>query len=181
MTHEPRPRSTPPPIAFFTLFLVGLLTAAAFKAIREYVLFLNQRETARVTSPDRLIDAVFVQPAIKLVANESDLYLVPRGEPAPSWGAVVGITNINEPANLIWTRSGMLEFKYGRGCVQKFSNFWRSDDVGDGQRFVELRLAPDSEMPCTGETTKPTPALKPPMRVNSAAIHTVSAVAPPRS
>jgi hypothetical protein len=141
----------PPPIAFFTVFLVGLLTAAGFKAIREYALDLNQRETVRVTSPDRQVDAVFVEPAFKLITRESKLYLVPNGEPAPSWGAVLRVTDLNEPVKLTWTRSGMVEFTYSRGCVQGFSNFWLSDEI---RASIELRLDPVTELPCSGDPTK---------------------------
>jgi hypothetical protein len=143
--------SIPPPIAFFTIFLVGVLTAAAFKAVRDYALDLNQRETVRVTSPDKQIDAVFVKPALMLITSESDLYLVPKGEPAPSWGAVLRITNLKEPARMTWTRTGLLEFRYSHGCVQKFSNLWHSEEVWSGRRYVELRLAPETDLPCGGK------------------------------
>jgi len=150
MTTEPRVASVPPPIAFFTIFLLGLLTAAGIKAIHDYAIDLNQHEIARVTSPDHRIDAVFVQPKIKLIAGESDLYLVPKGEPAPSWGPVLRITKMTEPASVTWTRTGMLEFGYSHGCVQKFSNFWHSDDAVLGGHYVEVRLAPSTDLPCTG-------------------------------
>jgi len=174
MTTEPRATSVPPPIAFFTVFLVGLLTAAGFKAIGDYALDLNQRETVRVTSPDRQIDAVFVEPAFKLITGESDLYLVPKGELAPSWGAVLRITELNEPAKLTWTRSRMLEFIYGHGCVQKFSNFWHSDDVFEGRRYVELRLYPATELPCSGGVAKPVLSKKPTLPVKNPINHTIA-------
>ena len=160
MTTEPRAASMAPPIAFFTIFLVGLLTAAGIKAIHDYAIDLNQHEVARVTSPDHQIDAVFVQPKIRLITGESDLYLVPKGEPAPSWGAVLRITKMTEPASVTWTRTGMLEFRYSRGCVQKFSNFWHSDDAVLGGHYVEVRLAPSVELPCTGGPTLPVMSLK---------------------
>jgi len=155
MTSKPRAATVPPPIAFFTVFLIGLLTAAGSKAIRDYALELNQRETMRVTSPDRQTDAVFVEPVFKLITGESDLYLVPKGEPAPSWGAVLRITDATEPAKLTWTPSGMVEFAYSEGCVQKFSNFWHSEEGVEGRRYVELRLYPTTELPCAGDVTKP--------------------------
>lgn len=171
---NPRAASIPPPIAFFTIFLVGVLTAAAFKAIRDYALDLNQREAARVTSPDRQIDAVFVKPALKLITGESDLYLVPKGEPAPSWGAVLRITDLKEPARMTWTRTGLLEFRYSHGCVQEFSNFWHSDEVRSGRSYVELRLAPDRDLPCGGkdvESPLPTRTILP---ARNPIVHTIA-------
>jgi hypothetical protein len=160
MITKPRTPTVPPPIAFFTIFMVGLLSAAGIKAIRDYATDLNQREIARVTSPDKQIDAVFVQPKVRLITSESDLYLVPKGEPAPSWGPVLQITKVSELPIVSWTPAGMLEFGYRHGCVKKFSNLWHSDDSILGERYVEVRLAPSSEMPCTGSLTIPVTSLK---------------------
>ena len=154
MTTEPRTKSTPP-IAFFSVFIVGLLTTVFWRIGWEYVLQVNQREITRVTSPDRLVDAVLVEPQVNFITNESALYLVPRGEPAPSWDGSISVTRLSEPASLVWTHDGMLEFRYNRGCVQKFTNIWHSDDVLDGHKYVEVRLAPATEMPCTGGIVKP--------------------------
>ncbi len=173
MTTEPRPKSTPPPIAFFTMFLVGLLSAAGFEAARDYVRFLDQRETARATSLDRQIDAVFVEPEFRITSSESDLYLVPRGDPAPPWGAVLKVTGLKQPLNLSWTRTGMLEVRYSHGCVQGFTNFWHSDDLVGGHRYVEVRLIAETDLPCGGETITPSP-LKPTMQVNRPLNHTIA-------
>jgi hypothetical protein len=162
MTTEPRTKSTPPPIAFFSVFIAGLLTTVFWRITWEYVTQLNQREIARVTSPDRLVDAVLVEPELKSITNESTLYLVPRGEPAPSWDGLIRVTSMSEPATIVWTHDGMLEFRYNRGCVHRFSNIWHSEDALDGHKNVELRLAPATQMPCTGLVVKPLLAQKTP-------------------
>jgi hypothetical protein len=162
MSTDPRKRSTPPPIAFFSVFVVGLLATVFWRISWEYAVQVNQREIQRVTSPDHLIDAVLVEPKVELITKQSVLYLVARGEPAPSWDGVLQVTRLSEPPTLAWTHDGMLEFRYNRGCVQKFSNIWHSDDVLDGHKYVELRLTPATEMPCTGGgTVKPLVAQKP--------------------
>jgi hypothetical protein len=173
MTTEPRTRSTPPPIAFFTMFLVGLLTAAGVKAVRDYVVFLDQRETARLTSPDRQVDAVFVQPQIGITPSES-LYLVPKGDPVPSWDPLLKITGLKQPLNVAWSRSGMLEVRYSRGCVERFANYWHSDDVAGGHRYVELRLIPETELPCGGDTIAHARPVKPALQANRPVNHTIA-------
>ncbi|HYB90282.1 MAG TPA: hypothetical protein VEC38_04475 [Candidatus Binataceae bacterium] len=149
---EPAPRSgsaaKPPFIAYASLFLLGLLAAAAGQTFREYVTQWNQRELARVTSPDQRLDAVFVGPIWRYLGAGSALYVIPKGDPTPGAGGVFRGTRFQSPPELSWKNRQLLEVRYRAGCIDGFSNLWSSSEVGDGEYYVEVRLEPLSAFTC---------------------------------
>jgi len=56
-------RARLPFIAYASLFLLGLLTAAANETLRDYISQWNQHDLVRATSPDGRVDAVFAHSA----------------------------------------------------------------------------------------------------------------------
>ena len=59
-------RARLPFIAYASLFLLGLLTAAATETLRDYISQWNQHDLVRTTSPDGRVDAVFAHSAHSL-------------------------------------------------------------------------------------------------------------------
>lgn len=145
----------PPAIAYVSIFLFGLLVAAAAKTFRDFVIESNHRELLRVTSPDGGVDAVFVRSIIGYFGNASALYLVAKGDAAPAWGPVVRAANMAEVPRLIWKNPQLLEMRFDRGCIKSFSNLWHSTDIEKGRYYVEVKLAPGAQYSCIG----PTPGL----------------------
>jgi len=130
--------------------MLGLLIAAGFETVRDSVVAWNQREVLRVTSPDGQIDAVFVEPVVHSVSQDSALYLVPKGEPAPARGPQLRGVDFKEPPALVWKRSHLLAINYSHGCIINFVNLWHSNDVEDGRYYVEVTLNPTVDFPCIG-------------------------------
>jgi len=141
--------STKPPfIAYASLFLLGLLTATAAQTFRDYAIEWNQRELVRATSPDRRIDAIFVEPIVKFIGDSEALYLVPKGDPAPASDPVLRGSRFTGLPKLHWSRSQLLEVQYDRGCIAIFSNVWHSGEVEAGRYYVEVRLDPSANFAC---------------------------------
>lgn len=144
--------SKPPALAYLSLFLLGLMTAAGLRACRDYVSASNQRERMRITSPDRRVDAVLVQRIIGGTQGNLILYLLARGEPVSSYDeAAVAGDRFAQPPALIWKAPHLLEMRYSHGCIRGFSNVWRSEEVINGNYYVEVRLDPGSDFPCIGQ------------------------------
>ena len=139
---------SPPAIAYVSLFLLGLLVAAAAHSLSDFAIECNQRELLRVSSPDGRIDAVFVEPIIKYFGQAGSLYLVPKNEAAPVWGPVADISIIDRMPNLFWREPQLLEIGLERGCLETFSNLWHSNDIESGDYYVEIRLDPAQVFAC---------------------------------
>jgi hypothetical protein len=148
-----RKRETPPLFAYVTIFVLGLLTAAGYETLRDAAVGWNQREVVRVTSPDGEIDAVFVEPIVHAFQQESALYFVQKGEPAPSRGPQLKGHDFKEQPGLVWKRSHLLTINYGQGCIRNFANLWHSYDVENGHYYVELALDPTTDFPCSAGPT----------------------------
>ena len=138
----------PPPIAYVTMFLFGLLVAAGAHALRNFAIECNQREVLRVSSPDGTADAVLVEPLVSWFGEAPSLYLVPRGDSAPAWGAVARVSSYGEVPMLDWASPQLLEMRLTRGCIESFSNVWHSSDIEDGNYYVEIRVDPESALTC---------------------------------
>jgi len=134
------------------MFLLGVILAAGYETVHEYAVAENQRELLRVTSPDGKVDAVFVGPIIRTFGEDSALYLVPKGEPAPSRESVIRGTGFKEPPALMWKQPHLLAMNYSHGCIDDFSNLWHAYDVDDGRYYVEVRLNPTRELTCIGDS-----------------------------
>ena len=135
-------------IAYASLFLLGLLTATAAETFRDYAIEWNQRELVRATSPDRRVDAIFVEPIVKFIGDGEALYLVPRGDPAPASDPLLRGSRFGRPPKLHWSKSQLLEVQYDRGCIGAFSNVWHSGEVEEGRYYVEVRLDPGANFAC---------------------------------
>jgi len=143
------PRETRPPfIAYASLFLLGLLSAAGAATLRDYVRQWNQRELVRVTSTDGRVDAVFAQPVHSWFGKRAALYLVPKGDPVSPSDALLNGTAFTEPPKLVWRKPQLLEMIYGAGCINGFTNVWHSDVIEGGNYFVEVRLEPTRKFVC---------------------------------
>ena len=140
--------SKPPFIAYASLFLLGLLAAAAGQTLREYIVQWNQKEVVRVTSPDQRLDAVFVEPIWQYFGARSALYIIPKGEPVPGSGSVFSATRFGSPPGLSWKNRQLLGVRYRTGCIEGFSNLWVSSEVGNGEYYVEVRLEPAAAFTC---------------------------------
>ncbi|MHB8381660.1 MAG: hypothetical protein ACYDC3_04895 [Candidatus Binataceae bacterium] len=141
----------PPAIAYVSLFLLGLLVAAAAHSVSDSAIEVNHRELLRVSSPDGRIDAVLVEPIIKYFGKTLSVYLVPKGEAPPAWGPVMGISGVDRMPTLLWREPQLLEIGFERGCVERFSNLWHSNDIERGDYYVEIGLAPVGAFACLKE------------------------------
>lgn len=140
-----------PFIAYASLFLLGLLTAAAMETLHDYIRQWNLHELVRVTSADGRVDAVFAQSVHSLFGEGAALYLVPKGDPVSPSDALFHGSAFKDPPKLRWQRPQLLEMAYGAGCISGFTNMWRSDVVEGGNYFIEIRLAPTGKFTCIGD------------------------------
>ena len=143
-----------PFIAYASLFLLGLLTAAAMETLHDYIRQWNLHELVRVTSTDGRVDAVFAQSVHGLFGEGSALYLVPKGDPVSPSDALFQGSAFKEPPRLRWQRPQLLQIAYSAGCISGFTNTWRSDIVEGGKYFVEIRLAPAGKFVCIDDKAK---------------------------
>jgi hypothetical protein len=141
-------RPTPPTFAYISLFLLGLLVAAGLQNIRDSIVRMNQREVVRVSSPDRKLDAVFVEPMIKAIGQGSAVCLVPKGDRAPVWGCVLNGSAFSDAPRLYWPQRRVLQISYERGCIDNFSNLWRSYDIDASGEIVDVRLVQPARLAC---------------------------------
>lgn len=140
-------KESPPVFAYISIFVLGILTAAAFAVVRDFIVGANQHEVARATSPDGVVDAVFVRPRFRSIGDDA-LYVVPKGEPVPSRGPQLHGSAFKAPPRLEWTRSHLLLVSYARGCIGGFTNTWHSYDLDSGNYYVELVLNPAGDFSC---------------------------------
>ena len=140
-------KESPPVFAYISIFVLGILTAAGFAVVRDYVVGTNQKEVLRVTSPDGQVDAVFVEPRFSAL-GDSALYIVPKEEPVPARGPQLRASIFKEPPDLVWTRSHLLQVNYRSGCISGFTNLWHSYDLDNGTYYVELVLNSANDFPC---------------------------------
>ena len=145
---KPERSSKPPPIAYVSMFLMGLLLAATVESTHDLVVESNQREILRQISPDGRVDAVLVRPIIGYSAASPALYIVQKGGIVPAWGAVVQMSRASGLPSLAWKNPQLLEMRFSRGCVESFTNLWHSNDVSSGRFYVEIRLVPTTQFTC---------------------------------
>lgn len=106
---------------------------------------IQGRETARISSPDQVVDAVLVvKETNATVATPLELYVVPRGAP-PSNLALVLRGDHFENVSLRWTKPKFLEVQYDTLRIFTFRNFWMSREVSNFSYVVEIRLKPMRE------------------------------------
>jgi hypothetical protein len=139
--------SKPPPIAYISMFLAGLLVAATVKSMHDLVIEWNQREILRRSSPDGSVEAVFVQPIVSYLGWPA-LFIIPKDGVVPAWGAVVRMSQTSEVPTLAWRNPQLLEMRFSRGCIEAFTNLWHSNEVSGGHFYVEVRLVPTSQFTC---------------------------------
>ena len=102
------------------------------------------REILRVSSPDRIVDAVLVESEVgATVATPSLVYIVPSR--SRDFDDPVLRGDKFEDLKLAWTQPRYLEIAYSRGRIFSFQNFWERKDVDDFSYKVEIRLKPTSE------------------------------------
>ena len=143
-------RSAPPAFAYLSLFLLGLFVAAGIQNIRDSLVRLNQRELVRTSSSDHKLEAVFVTPVIAAFGHGSSVCLVPKGDPAPPWGCVLTGNSFDTPPSLLWQQPRVLTIAFAHGCIDAFSNQWRSNDIDTAGETVEVRLAEPLHFACVG-------------------------------
>lgn len=101
-------------------------------------------EVGRFKSPDGVVEAVIVERASDAtVATPIEVYLVPIGTPVSGEPLLTG--DRFENLFLTWREPRLLELRYTKGRVYKFTNFWQSADVDQFRYVVELRLKPSSD------------------------------------
>ena len=158
VTNMPLERRRPPPIAYISLLLAGLLISTAVASLYDYAALWSNREVMRITSPDGLVDAVLLMPVIHRRDSKISLHIVPRGEPIDLSDAMLHGSSFQRWPKIEWDQSHLLLVTYDSGCINDLTNLWHSPSVNGGQYYVELRAVAGSEFPCLGE--KPTVALE---------------------
>ena len=101
------------------------------------------REIERQVSPDKLVDAVLVEPkSHATVAIQTGIYLVASGK---DWKGELPILNGDklEGLRVNWERPRFLAIHYKKGRISHFTSFWYSKDVQNFEYEVELRLVPE--------------------------------------
>lgn len=114
----------------------------------------NRTEEIRVTSPDGRLDAVMVREMYGGATGgiQWDVFIVPKGVPAPSDGqrSLFSASDLTAE-KLVWRQPHVLEIGFDEAAIEEFRNLWALDEIdrvgssGEGDHFVEIRLAPSSE------------------------------------
>lgn len=106
---------------------------------------ISYKELLRVSSPDSMVDAVLVQTNIDATTSYGyRLYVVPIGS-QPKYDTENFRADHLEGWTMNWKEPKLLEIKYDKARIFRFSNFWQSMSFKDGSYVVEIRLAPRSE------------------------------------
>ena len=110
-------------------------------------------EELRVTSPNGELDAVLVRdetPGGGMGNFEWNLYIVLNGKPVRSTYRDILFASTLQGERIAWVRDHLLEIRYDVAEIDEFRNLWRLDEVqrvgslGEGDYYVEIRLAPSS-------------------------------------
>jgi len=101
-------------------------------------------EIQRVKSPDGKVEAVNVQSNCgATTAYSEQVYIVPMGGKFPTEGKFAQfIADHTDGLEIVWREQKVLEVRYNKARIFKFSNFWESKDVENFEYVVEIRLNP---------------------------------------
>ncbi|HEX8722998.1 MAG TPA: hypothetical protein VF736_20430 [Pyrinomonadaceae bacterium] len=111
-------------------------------------------EVGRFTSPDGVVDAVWVRGSGGATTGfVYDLYVVPRGmkfdKDATSFKHAVFSGDHFEDLQIVWREPKLLEVRFKHARVLNYSNYWRywnpDNPEEDRHYVVETRLAPLAE------------------------------------
>jgi len=110
-------------------------------------------EKARVTSPDGRFDAVMTEETVGPVLGGGvywNVFIVPKGDSAPKDDKNSLLNaSVLRGEKLVWNQNHLLEVHYDIAEIEKFRNFWGSNEVQDrgwqkGDYLAEVRLVPSS-------------------------------------
>ena len=124
----------PPVVIGLALSCVALLSACSE----------SFEEQARLASPDRRVEAVWVQ--IDGGGATTDfayhLYIVRFGD-KPKRGRQLLIADRINNLKMLWREPRRLEISYDSARIFNFFNFWHERDVDNFKYVVEIRLSPN--------------------------------------
>lgn len=110
-------------------------------------------EKNRVTSPDGRFDAVLTVESVGPVLGGGvywNVFIVPKGDVAPRDDKKSVLNaSVMRGEKLVWNQNHLLEVHYDIAEIEKFRNFWGSNEVQDrswnkGDYLAEVRLVPSS-------------------------------------
>jgi hypothetical protein len=140
-------------LVFWTILCVAALVGVLYITPRLYFAFelirisyLTQpQEMERVTSPDRVLDAVLIRivPGFSIESYSYKLYIVPAGGRHFAKPILVGYGL--EQTRLRWPSPHLLEIPYDNACISSFQNHWSDLNVESGRYNVEIRLLPPTD------------------------------------
>ncbi len=132
-------------------FLVGLSSSGPTKEDEvASVLKLPHREIKRITSPDKLVDALLIERETdSLSANGYMICLVPARKKfeitADLLEQQLFYANRLDGFDMAWKRNKLLEIRYNRARIFCFSNSHYMQDINPNFGYeVELQLVPGS-------------------------------------
>lgn len=101
-------------------------------------------EIQRVKSPDGKVEAVHVRGNCgATTAYSEQIYIVTTGGKLPAEKEFSKfVADHADGLEMAWREQKVLEVRYNKARIFKFSNFWGSNDVENFEYVVEIRLAP---------------------------------------
>lgn len=97
---------------------------------------VSYREVYRVTSPDGVIDAVWVETDAGATTGYAyRLYIVPRAVQPSKRMKAIFVGDLMDGVVIRWVHSGLLEISYSKAAISYFSNVWVNPP-----RAVEVQL-----------------------------------------
>jgi hypothetical protein len=106
---------------------------------------LEGEELQRVTSPDKVVDAVLVELSANAVTSTKyAVYIVARGS-QPENGAEILMADHVKGLHLSWAQSQLLRIKYDESRIYYFTNFWQAEAVKNFNYVVEAQLSPQTQ------------------------------------
>ena len=125
-------------VVLFLLWRVNIL-----RSERMQPPFGEEREIARVISPDSLVDAIVTVTPGEHVENA--IYIVLHGTKHTEKDKSVFFADHVDSLQLIWKEARSLVIKYSNARLWFFRNFWYSGDFQSFKYVVELRLLPPED------------------------------------
>jgi len=109
-------------------------------------------ETERIKSPDGVVDAVLVEGNGGATTSFNyAVFIVPSGtkfEEKSEWferQRSLFSADHQKDLQLAWSKPKVLEIRYEKARIFKFSNFWHTQEVQNFEYVVELKLMPSGE------------------------------------
>jgi len=102
-----------------------------------------QTEILRIKSPDLLVEAVLLRSDVNAtVSTPYKIFITPVGSKLKNEDELFRADHV-EGLKINWLKNKLLEVRFDKARIFRFSNFWDSREIQNFKYIVELKLAPN--------------------------------------